>query len=77
MCNSYSSHFVCLSPQTLQHTLYIRQKQGSLWRFQDFCHVALAETVADLRGGSMEPPFGLDLILRNTDDRLNGTLLPD
>ena len=23
--------------------------------------------------GSMEPPFGLDLVLRSTDDRLNGT----
>ena len=25
--------------------------------------------------GSMEPPFGLDLVLRSTDDRLNGTPL--
>ena len=25
---------------------------------------------------SMELPFGLDLALRNTDDRLNGTPLP-
>ena len=34
-------------------------------------------TVADLGGswGSMEPPFGLDLLLRGTDDRLNGTPL--
>ena len=26
--------------------------------------------------GSMEPPFGLDLVLRSTDDRLNGTPPP-
>ena len=25
--------------------------------------------------GSMEPPFGLDLVIRSTDDRLNGTPL--
>ena len=25
---------------------------------------------------STEPPFGLDLVLRSTDDGLNGTLLP-
>ena len=25
--------------------------------------------------GTKEPPFGLDLVLRNTDDRLNGTTL--
>ena len=26
--------------------------------------------------GSMEPPLGLELVLRNTDDGPNGTLLP-
>ena len=26
--------------------------------------------------GAKEPPFGLDLVLRSTDDRLNGTTLP-
>ena len=28
------------------------------------------------RGGSMESPFGLDLVLGNIDARQNGTLLP-
>ena len=35
-------------------------------------------TVADPRvdpHGAKEPPFGLDLVLRSTDDRLNGTTL--
>ena len=35
-------------------------------------------TVADLGGGSwgsMEPPFGLDLVQRSTGDRLTGTPL--
>ena len=37
--------------------------------------------VADLGGGvpgvPWNPPFGLDLVLRSTDDRLNGTPLSD
>ena len=36
------------------------------------------KTVADPGGdphGAKEPPFGLDLVLRSTDDRLNETTL--
>ena len=41
-------------------------------------HASDSLTAADLGGflglhGIPEPPFGLDLVLRSTDDRLNGT----
>ena len=42
------------------------------------CRMLSENTVADPGGdphGAKEPPFRLDLVLRSTDDRLNGITL--
>ena len=82
-CNNY---YCQLSLQSIE-TFFEPADEYLIFKIKDitqnltvalYYHSMYVYTVADPGGdphGAKEPPFGLDLVLKSIDDRLNGTTL--